>query len=117
MSDAKPIRPPNDRHGRTHTLKVSDITMEVTVNRGTDGQIVEVFCKARGTGDKPCDGIQGHLDRGCTFMSLGFQGRGDVATVIRHLRGDQTHPRGHVGQATSVWAAIGKVLEQEIDAK
>ena len=108
--DGIPSRPPTTRMGKTYTLKVEKITMQITANRNAEGQIIEVFAKAVGG-----DGIQGHVDRVCTMASLAIQAGCPIIRIIQHLKGDQTHPRGFVGQPSSVYAAIAKVLEQEME--
>lgn len=102
-----PTRPPITRAGRTHTIRVGPIIAEITVNRDAAGNILEVFARADG-------GMQGHLDNVCRAYSLGFQGRCDVPTAIRHLRGDRTEPCGIAGQPASIYDALGRVLEEEM---
>lgn len=105
MSDA--IKPPTNRTGRTHKVKVGKVSMYVTVNRAANGQIIEAFGKAD-------EGVQGHLDVACRLISLAIQGRGDMATIIRHLRFDRTPPNGGPGQPTSIYDALARVLEDEL---
>ncbi len=99
-------KPPTTRLGRTHKFTVGSSDLYITVNRDEQGNIIEVFAKAT-------DGLQGHMDIACRLASLAIQGRGDVATVIRHLRGDRTPPCGTVGQPTSIYDALARVLERE----
>jgi len=99
-------KPPNDRKGITHKVKIGSMSMHITVNRDEDGEIIEIFGKAG-------EGMQGHFDMCCRLASLGIQGRADVKTLIRHMRGDRTFPNGIAGQPTSIYDAIARVLEQE----
>lgn len=106
----KSNKPPVTRHGKTHTVTVGDHEFDITVNRDRHNRILEVFAKST------C-GMQGHMDMVCRVASLGLQGRADVETLIRHMRGDKTEPRGIVGQPTSIYDGIAKVLEEESNAK
>lgn len=99
-------RPMSTRQGKTHKVKVADVTAYITVNRDPAGNILEVFGKAN-------KGEQGHLDMVCRIASLSIQRRGDVPTLIRHMRGDRTEPCGVIGQPTSIYDAIAQVLEKE----
>ena len=103
-------KPPMTRHGRTHKVQVGPVTAYLTVNRDSAGKVLEVFGKAD-------NGSQGHLDMACRLISLGIQGRADVETVIRHMRGDRTEPCGIAGQATSIYDAIARVLQEETNAE
>ena len=100
------MKPPITRTGRTHKIIVGPCSAYITVNRGEDGNIIEVFAKADA-------GMQGHLDMACRLASLAIQGRGDVETLIRHMRGDRTEPCGVAGQPSSVYDAMARVLEGE----
>jgi hypothetical protein len=101
-------KPPTTRHGRTHKQQIGEVTAYVTVNRDAHGHIIEVFCKS--------DALQGHLDNACRLISLGLQRRADVPTIVRHMRGDRTEPCGIAGQATSIYDAIARVLQEEAGA-
>ena len=101
------MKPPTTRKGRTHKIKVGPVTAYLTVNRDTHGKIIEVFAKA--------DEAQGHLDMACRLASLGIQGRADVPTLIRHMKGDRTEPCGIAGQPTSIYSAISEILEKELN--
>lgn len=101
----KPTKPPMTRRGRTHKIMVGPVTAYLTVNRDRDGRIIEIFAKA--------DQAQGHLDMACRLASLGLQGRADVATLIRHMRGDRTEPCGGPGQPSSIYDAMARILETE----
>lgn len=101
-----PSRPPTTRNVRTHRVCVGPVTAYITVNRNAAGEIIEVFAKAD-------EGVQGNIDMACRLASLAIQGRGDVPTLIRHMRGDRTEPCGIAGQPSSVYDAIARVLESE----
>ena len=101
-------KPPVTRKGRTHKQQIGQITAYVTVNRDAHGHIIEVFAKA--------DALRGHLDMACRLMSLGLQRRADVPTIVRHMRGDRTEPCGIAGQPTSIYDALARVLQAEVDA-
>jgi hypothetical protein len=101
-------KPPITRKGRTHKVVVGEVTAYVTVNRDASGQVMELFAKA--------DAMQGHLDNACRLASLGLQGRATVQTLVHHLRGDRTGPAGGPGQPTSIYDALARVLQAEIEA-
>ena len=103
-------KPPNDRTGNTHKIRVGPVKAFITVNRDEEGNIIEVFSKADVEN-------KGHLDMACRIISLGIQGRADVPTLIRHMSFDRTHPTGGPGQPTSIYDAIAKVLKKELDNK
>ena len=100
------IKPPTTRTGRTHKIRIGACRAYLTVNRDAAGEILEVFAKAD-------NGEQGHIDMACRLASLAIQRRGDVKTLIRHMRGDRTEPCGGPGQPTSIYDAIARVLEIE----
>lgn len=106
---SQPVRPPRDRTGRTHDFRIGKHTVSVVVNRTNDGRIIEVFAKT----DLP--GARGHIENVCRQISLGLQGRGDIKTVISHLRGDQTEPCGGPGQPRSIYDGLSRVLQSEMD--
>lgn len=99
-------KPPVTRDGNTHKIRVGPTKCHITVNRGDNGEIIEVFAKAD-------NGVQGHIDMACRLISLGLQGRADIPTVIRHMQFDRTEPCGGPGQPTSIYDAIAKVLSKE----
>ena len=99
-------KPPTTRTGRTHKISVGKTKCFITVNRGDDGQIIEVFAKAD-------NGSQGNIDMACRLISLGLQERADIETVIRHMQYDRTEPCGGPGQPTSIYDAIARVLNEE----
>jgi hypothetical protein len=125
-------RPQTTRKGKTTTIRCGYATLDVTLNEWEGGG--EVFAKYSFQADGAKDLIeraqkedaaavqqlmealqapQGYLDRLCTMASLAIQGRGDRATVARHLMGDKTWPRGTAGQPTSPIDAIGKLLQKK----
>ena len=99
------IKPPVTRIGKTHTYGIGAHAIHITVNRREDGYPYEIFGHA-----DAASGLQGHLDRCCTMISLGLQGRATPETVARHLRYDRTEPCGGVGQPTSIYDAIGRAI-------
>jgi len=102
------VKPPATRRGATHKVRIGPVTAYLTINRDAAGRIMEVFAKAD-------NGMQGHLDMACRLCSLALQGRGDVETVIRHMRGDRTEPCGIAGQPKSIYDAIAQTLAAEVD--
>lgn len=100
------MKPPVTRQGRTHKVTVGTVTMYLTVNKSKDHGVMEIFGKAD-------EGLQGHVDMACRLVSLALQKRGDVETLIRHMRGDRTEPCGIAGQPTSIYDALSKILELE----
>ena len=102
------MKPSITRMGRTHKLIVGKVSVYITVNRGKKGQIIECFGKAGG-------GLQGHVDMVCRIASLAIQGRGNVPTLIRHMRFDKTPPVGGPGQPKSIYDAIAIVLQEELE--
>ena len=103
---AQQRKPETTRFGNTHKVKIGPLTMYLTVNRDAAGQIIEVFGKSD-------EGYQGHVDMACRLVSLGIQGRADIETVIRHMSHDKTEPVGGLGQPSSIYDGIAKVLEGE----
>ena len=99
-------KPPITRTGTTHKIRIGEIKSHITVNRDAEGTIIEVFAKAD-------SGAQGHMDMVCRLISLGLQGRADIPTVIRHMRYDRTEPCGGPGQASSIYDAIARMLDEE----
>lgn len=87
---------------------VSSSAVYITVNRDAQGRVIELFAKSEA-------GLQGHLDMACRLASLGIQQRADVETIIRHMRGDRTEPVGGVGQPTSIYDGIARILERELN--
>jgi hypothetical protein len=125
-------KPSPTRKGKTTTIRCGYATLDVTLNEWPGG--AEVFAKYTFQADGAKDLIeraqrgdaaavqhlmealqapQGYLDRLCTMASIAMQGRGDRATVARHLMGDKTWPRGTAGQPTSPIDAIGKLLKED----
>ena len=102
------MKPPTTRRGRTHKQQIGGVTAYVTCNRDAHGHIMEVFAKS--------DALQGHIDMACRLISLGLQRRADVPTIVRHMRGDRTEPCGIAGQPTSIYDALARVLQAEVDA-
>ena len=100
------IKPPVTRTGRTHKRQVGKVCVYITVNRDSAGRIIEVFGKAD-------NGINGHLENVCKAWSVAIQYGADVPCVIRHMRGDRTEPCGTVGQPSSIYDAVARVLEEE----
>lgn len=101
------MKPPVTRKGKTHKVSIGPVTAYFTVNRDDEGRIVEVFAKSD-------NGSQGHLDMACRLASLGIQGRADVKTLVRHMKGDKTEPMGGPGQPSSIYDALSRVLEREM---
>ena len=99
-------KPPTTRIGSTHKMCVGESRCHITVNRDLNGDIIEVFAKAD-------NGMQGHIDMACRLISLGLQRRADVPTIIKHMQFDRTEPCGGVGQPTSIYDAIARVLIKE----
>jgi hypothetical protein len=98
------------RSGKTHKIRIGKITAYLTVNRSADNHILEVFGKAD-------NGIQGHLDMACRLTSIALQHGVEVATIIRHMKGDRTEPCGIAGQPTSIYDAIARTFEVELGIK
>ena len=92
------------RVGTTTTVKLGNITLEITVNTDEAGTVREVFGK--------CDeGYQGELDGMCILASLALQYGCPVETIAKHLRHRNYPPHGGPGQPKSISDAVATVLE------
>lgn len=101
------IAMPGTREGRTHKLKVGNVTLYVTVNRDEAGAIRELFCKADEGHNAEADGI-------ALMASLALRHGCPPDVVVRHLRFRRYPPHGGPGQPCSISDAIGKAIESEI---
>lgn len=100
---------PSIRSGRTHKVRVGDVSLYVTVNRDDAGQIREVFVKADEGHNAEADGL-------AIMASLALRHGCPVDVVARHLRFRRYPPHGGPGQPLSISDGIGKVLETEMES-
>ena len=103
-------KPPTNRKGVTHTVRLGSAKVYVTVNRDEHGEIIELF------GKTVC-GVQGHVDMACRLISLAIQGRADIPTIIRHMEYNRTEPQGGPGQPNGIYDGIAKVLKAETETE
>ena len=100
-------RLPNNRWGRTHKVQIGSVEVYITVNRGADGSIREVFGHCT-------DGFQPYLEDCCIPSSLALQYGCLVETLVDKLLHRRGYPPiGAIGQPKSLSDAIGCVLRAD----
>ena len=96
---------PATRYGITITKKIGSVEIHVTINKGPDGHIREMFCKAN-------NGEQGNADGQCIPISIGLQFGVPPDVYVRHLRFRKYPPTGTPGQPCSISDALGLALAE-----
>ena len=96
------------RKGKTHTIKLGEVTIDLVVNTNKDGRVLELFAKADG-------GHAAHAEDICIPASLALQYGCPVATLAKQLRWRNYEPHGNFGQPLSISDGIGKVLMEYVE--
>jgi len=97
---------PPVRRGITRRCRVSTVTLYITINRDSSGNICEIFGKAD-------EGYNAEVDGLCILASIAIRHGASPLLIAKHLRHRKYTPRGIAGQPCSISDAIGKALEDE----
>lgn len=109
------VRPPAVR-GKTYKYEVGPRKVYVTVNRGPDGRIVEVFVNF----SRPTDQERTAGDIIGRLISLSLKHGAPPEDVITHLFGHMDRTGGFVsglGHFDSIWDAVAQALQEETQVK
>ena len=109
------VRPPAVR-GRTYKYEVGPRKVYVTVNRGSDDRIVEVFVNF----SRPTDQERTAGDIIGRLISLSLKHGAPAQDVITHLSGHMDRTGGFVsglGHFDSIWDAVAQALQEETQVK
>ncbi|HZJ83465.1 MAG TPA: vitamin B12-dependent ribonucleotide reductase [Clostridia bacterium] len=104
------------RRGFTHSAKIGDIELYVTVNFYPNGEIVELFIST----DKEGTVVKGLLASLSKAISNMLQYKIPPQEIARTLRGQQYEPSGFVSrhpyikQATSISDLVSKIIDIEL---
>jgi ribonucleoside-diphosphate reductase alpha chain len=110
------VKPRGRRAGFTHSAKIGDIELYVTVNFYSDGKIAELFIST----DKEGTVVKGLLASLSKAISNMLQYNIPAQEISRTLRGQQYEPSGFVSrhpyikQATSISDLVSKIIDIEL---
>lgn len=95
-----------DRTGKTHKIKVGEVTVYLTVNYNDKGKIKEMFAKAD-------EGWQGWVDVLMLTASLALRSGCNIDTILKHWRHHRFEPSAF--GYSSIPDAIAKKIQEEIN--
>jgi ribonucleoside-diphosphate reductase alpha chain len=110
------VRPEGMRLSRTHSAKIGDIELYVTIGYYTNGKLAEVFVST----DKEGTVVKGLLASLSKAISNMLQYNVPPREIARLLRGQQFEPSGFVSRhpyiksASSIADLISKIIEIEL---
>ncbi|HZK34041.1 MAG TPA: vitamin B12-dependent ribonucleotide reductase [Bacillota bacterium] len=118
IKDGVPIRvkAQGRRAGYTHSAKIGDIELYITINFYTDGRIAELFIST----DKEGTVVKGLLASLSKAISNMLQYNIPAKDISRMLRGQQYEPSGFVSrhpfikQASSISDLVSKIIDIEL---
>ena len=100
----KKVKMPVTRQGKTHKIKLQDMSIFVTVNTDKKGRVMEVFSTER-------TNLRGELDGLAGLTSIALRHGTPLKAIVEFLRFRRYEPEGWINQPTSPSDALGRVLE------